>query len=176
MDASQMLPRCFPSSPLTSEASQVPTPRFQEWKNNMWFLLLEIDMQNRRKKLSESMLFWALFRAGFHRKSCACGLLVRMPFLVIFQRFSWRPDPRSARAGAVETQFLHLRVNAYQMYFGHHFLHIFWHFDLIFFARSTCKNNGEKNTNCHRIWVPKRVPEKWFFEVFLVPDFEGAPG
>ena len=116
-DASHVLP----SSPLTSEASQVPTTRFQEWKNHMWFLLLKIDMQNRRKMLSESMLFFALFRVGFHRKSCACGLLVRMPFLVICQRFSWRPDPRSARAGAVETQFLNLRVNACQMYFGHNF-------------------------------------------------------
>ena len=87
----------------------------------MWFLLLKIDMQHRRKKKSESMLFLALFRIGFHRKSCACGLLVRMPFLVICPWFSWRPDPRSARAGAVETQFLNLRVNAYQMYFGHHF-------------------------------------------------------
>ena len=34
---------------------------------------------------------------------------------------SWRLDPRSARAGAVERQFLNLRVTAYQMCFGLYF-------------------------------------------------------
>ena len=124
-------------------------------------------MQNRRKKLLESMLFWALFRAGFHRKSCACGLLVRMPFLVICQRFSWRPDTRSARAGAVETQFLNLRVTAYQMYLGHYFsVHFltFWH---CFFARSTCKNNGEKQHELSPNLSPQKGHRKVIFWSFF---------
>ena len=72
-------------------------------------------MQNRRKKLTESMLIWTLFRVGFHRKSCARGVFVHMPFFVNFLTVSGRLDPRSARAGAVETQFLNLRVSAKQM-------------------------------------------------------------
>ena len=78
-------------------------------------------MQNRRKKLSESMLIWALVRIEFHRKSCARGVFVRMPFFSNLVTVSWRRDPRSARAGAVETQLLNLRIIAYQMYFRHPF-------------------------------------------------------
>ena len=66
-------------------------------------------MRNRRKKVSESMLIWTVFRVEFHRKSCARGVFVRMPFFVNFLMVSGRLDPRSARAGAVETQFLNLR-------------------------------------------------------------------
>ena len=132
-------------------------------------------MQHRRKKLSESMLFFALFRIGFHRKSCACGLLVRMPFLVICQRFSWRPDPRSARAGAVETQFLNLRIIVKKCNFCILFLHILRHLDLISFARDACKNKGKTNKKSHSIWVPKQVPKKCFFSVFSVSGFGGAP-
>ena len=79
------------------------------------FLLLKNDMQNRRKKLTGSMLICAVFRVVFHRKSCAREVFVRMPFFVNFFSVSGRLDPRSARAGAVETQFLNLRVTANQM-------------------------------------------------------------
>ena len=78
-------------------------------KNHFVFLLLKNDMQNRRKKLIEPMLILAVFRVVFHRKSCARGVFVRMPFFVNFLTVSGRLDPRSARAGAVETQFLNLR-------------------------------------------------------------------
>ena len=72
-------------------------------------------MQNRRKKVSELMLILTVCRVVFHRKSCARGVFVRMPFFVNFLTVSGRLDPQSARAGAVETQFLNLRVTAKQM-------------------------------------------------------------
>ena len=52
------------------------------------------------------MLIWPLFRVGFHRQSCARGVFVRMSFFVNLLTFSGSLDPRSARAVAVETQFL----------------------------------------------------------------------
>ena len=125
-DASQMLPRtqmpprCLPQItdasqippcyPLICDVSKVPPARFREQKNNCVILLLKNDMQNRRKKLTKSMLIWIGLRVVFHRKSCARGVFVRMPFFSNLLTVSWRRDPRSARAGAVETQFLNLRV------------------------------------------------------------------
>ena len=76
------------------------------------FLLNKNDMQNRRKKLTESMEILTVFRVVFHSKSCARGVFVRMPFFVNFLTVSGRLDPRSACAGAVETQFVNLRVSA----------------------------------------------------------------
>ena len=120
-DDIQMLPRCIPdprcppdashSSPLTCDVSKVPSARFREQKNHCVFLLLKNDMQNRRKKLTKSMLILIGLRVVFHRKSCARGVFVRMPFFVHFLTVSGRLDPRSARAGAVETQFLNLRFS-----------------------------------------------------------------
>ena len=118
VDASQMLPRCF------LDVSQFPPylwciqgapDEIPGVNKKIVFLLLKNDMQNRRKKLTESLLILAVFRAVFHRKSCARGVFVRMPFFVNLLTVSGRLDPRSARAGAVETQFLNLRVTAKQM-------------------------------------------------------------
>ena len=72
--------------------------------------MLKIDMQNRSKTLSETMLILTAFQVGCHRQSCARGVFVRMFFFLNLLTVSGRLDPRSARAGAVETQFLNLGV------------------------------------------------------------------
>ena len=120
-------------------------------------------MQNRRKKLTESMLIRAVFRVVFHRKSCARGVFVRMPFFVNLLTVSGRLDPRSARAGAVETQFLNLRIIVNKCNFCILFLHILRHLDLISFARNACKNKGKKKQEISFNLGPKTGPNKMVF-------------
>ena len=86
------------------------------------------------------------FRVGFHRKSCAWGVFVRVSFFVNLLTVSGSLDPRSARAGAVETQFLNLRIIVKKCNFCILFLHILRHLDLISFARNACKNKGQNKT------------------------------
>ena len=64
------------------------------------------DEQNHGKLLSESVSILTLFRVIFIRNR-VCARSVRLHIV----RFSFRlPDPRSARACAVETQFLNFKV------------------------------------------------------------------
>ena len=120
-------------------------------------------MQNRRKKLSESMPILTLFRVGFHRKSCAREVFVCMCFFINLLTVSWRRDPGSTRAGAVETQFLNLRIIVGKCTFCFVFLHILRHLDLISFARNTCKNKGKKTQEISCNLGPKTGPRKVIF-------------
>ena len=144
-------------------------------------------MQNRRKKLSESMLIRTVFRVGFHRKSCAWVVFVRMSFFVNLLAVSGSLDPRSACAGAVETQFLNLRVVVKKCNFCILFLHILRHLDLISFARNACKNKDQKKQERSSNLGPKTGPKKVIFLCFfgvwfrrcakVVPNgLSGAPG
>ena len=103
------------------------------------------------------------------------GVFVRMPFFVTFSTVSGRLDPRSARAGAVETLFLNLRIIVKKCNFCILFLHILRHLDLISFARNACKNKGQKKQEISFNLGPKTGPRKLFFCVFSVSGFGGAP-
>jgi len=104
------------------------------------------------------------FRVGFHRKSCAWGVFVRVSFFVNLLTVSGSLDPRSARAGAVETQFLNLRIIVKKCNFCILFLHILRHLDLISFARNACKNKGKKKQEISFNLGPKTGPKKVVFQ------------
>lgn len=110
-----------------------------------------------------------------------------MSFFVNLLTVSGSLDPRSARAGAVETQFLNFRIIVKKCYFCIFFLHILRHLDLISFARNACKNKGKKQQEISFNLDPKTGPEKVFFYCFfgvwfrrcvkVVPNgLSGAPG
>ena len=99
-----------------------------------------------------------------------------MSFFVNLLTVSGSLDPRSARAGAVETQFLNLRIIVKKCNFCILFLHILRHLDLISFARNACKNKGKKKQEISFNLGPKTDPKKCFFTVFLVSGFEGVSG
>ena len=124
-------------------------------------------MQNRRKKVSELMLIWIAFRIGFHRKLCARGVFVRMFFFSNLLTVSWRRDPRSARAGAVETQFLNLRVTAYQMYFRHFCSVHFVKFGPYFLLLEHMYKQGQiKTRNVIKFGVQNRSQKSVFLWLF----------
>ena len=73
--------------------------------------MLENDEQNHGTMLSESVFILTAFRVSFYKKSGARGVLVCVSFVLCFRCvFLGMPAPPSARAGAVETQFLNFRV------------------------------------------------------------------
>ena len=115
------------------------------------------------------------FRVGFHRTSCAWGVFVRMSFFVNLLTVSGILDPRSARAGAVETMFLNLRIIVNKCNFCILFLHVLRHLDLISFARNACKNKGKKKQEISFNSGPETGPQKLFLSVFSVSGFGGAP-
>ena len=67
-----------------------------------------------------------------------------MSFFVNLLTVSGSLDPRSARACAVETQFLSLRIIGNKCNYCILFLHLLRHLDLISFTRNACKNKGKK--------------------------------
>ena len=114
------------------------------------------------------------FRVGFHRKSCACGVFVRMSFFVNLLTVSGSLDPRSARARAVERLFLNVRIVVKKCNFCTLFLHFLRHLDLISFARNAWKNKGQKKTrNLIQFGSRNRSQESGF--LVSVSGFEGAP-
>ena len=89
-------------------------------------------MQNRRKQMSESMIIWTVFESDFTENHVRVKCSFACVFFINLLTVSWRRDPRSARTGAVETQFLNLRIivekctflysfSAYFATFGPHF-------------------------------------------------------
>ena len=158
-DVSQMVP----SSPLISDVSKVPPPRIRFGKN----VLALLQAQKRHAKSSQIVVkinaYLTSFRVGFHRKSYACGVFVRMSFFVNLLTVSGSLDPRSARAGAVETLFLNLRIIVNKCNFCILFLHILRHLDLISFARNACKNKGQKKQEISSNLGPKTGPKKVIF-------------
>ena len=86
-----------------------------------------------------------------------------MSFFVNLLPFSGSLDPRSARAGAVETLFLNLRIIVNKCNFCILFLHILRHLDLISFARDACKNKGKKKQEISFNLGPKTGPKKVIF-------------
>ena len=72
--------------------------------------MLENDEGNHCKMWSESMPILIVCRVRFYKKiRCAQSVRAHAVFSVFFVFFRM-PDLRSARAGAVETQFLNFRV------------------------------------------------------------------
>ena len=72
--------------------------------------------------------------------------------------FFGRLDPRSARAGAIETQFLNFRI-ALQTVYLRQFCSS--HFEIIWRSNATSerhvKAKPRKDGTCHQSWVPKNV-------------------
>ena len=126
-----------------------------------------LQAQKRHAKSSQIVVkinaYLTSFRVGFHRKSYACGVFVRMSFFVNLLTVSGSLDPRSARAGAVETLFLNLRIIVSKCNFCILFLHILRHLDLISFARNACKNKGQKKQEISSNLGPKTGPKKVIF-------------
>ena len=116
-----------------------------------------------------------LFDHGFHRKSCACGVFVRMSFFVNLLTVSGSLDPRSARAGAVETQFLNLRFIVKNVISASFFFICFDIWNSFPSLGTRVKTRVKKSKKYDSIWVPKQVPKKCFFSVFSVSVFGGAP-
>ena len=73
------------------------------------FFMLENDEQNHCKMLSESVSIFTVFRVIFYENSSVRGVLVCVSLSLRLFVFFGMADPRSARAGAVETQFLNFR-------------------------------------------------------------------
>ena len=69
------------------------------------FFTLKNDEENLHKMWSESMPLLIVFRV-FLKKSRGNIVFVRVPFFLCFCAIFGSVDPRSARACAVETQFL----------------------------------------------------------------------
>ena len=156
-----------PSSPLICDVSKVPPPRNRFGKNPLALCRPRKWHAKSPQIVVKINANLTSFRVGFHGKSCAWGVFVRVSFFVNLLTFSGSLDPQSARAGAVETQFLNLRFLHIKCTLGTIFLHIFWHFDIIFFARSTCKNNGEKKHELSSNLGPQKGPRKVVFWSFF---------
>ena len=150
-----------PSSPLICDVSKVPPPRIRFGKNPLALL----QAQKRHAKSSQIIVkinaYLISFRVGFHRKSCAWGVFVRMSFFVNLLTVSGGLDPRSARAGAVETLFLNLRIIVKKNVISASFFCIFCNIWTSLPSLGTrVKTRAKKNEKYHPIWVPKQVPEK----------------
>ncbi len=170
-----MLPRCFPDASLFPPYLRCVQGAPAE--NPVWKKPLALFQAQKMpcKIVANNCQNQCLFDHGFHRKSCACGVLVRMSFFVNLLTVSGSLDPRSARAGAVETLFLNLRIIVKKMKFLYFFC-IFCDIWTSFPSLGTrVKTRATKNKKYHLIWVPKQVPKKLFFSVFSVSGFGGAP-
>ena len=152
-----------PSSPLICDVSKVPPARFRFGKDP------ELFSKPRKWRAKSSQIvvkikaYLTSFRVGFHRKSCAWGVFVRVSFFVNLLTVSGSLDPRSARAGAVETLFLNLWIIVKKCNFCILFLHILRHLDLIYFARNACKNKDKQKQEISFNLGPRTGPKKVIF-------------
>ena len=155
-----MPPRWFPVPPLSLMCPRCPQRESGLRKNPLALL----QAQKRHAKSSQIVVkinaYLISFRVGFHRKSCAWGVFVRMSFFVNLLTVSGSLDPRSARAGAVETLFLNLRIivkNVISASFFCIFCDIWTSFPSL---GTRVKTRAKQNKKYHSIWVPKMVSKK----------------
>ena len=156
-------PRCVLVPPLSVMCPRCPR-RESAWEKSLSsFAGPENDMKKSSQIVVKTNAYLTSVRVGFHRKSCACGVFVRVSFFVNLLTASGSLDPRSARAGAVETQFFNLRIIVKKCNFYILFLHILRHLDFFSFARNACKNKGKQKQEISYNLGPKTSPPKVIF-------------